>query len=93
MPALLRPPARIPRLEFVEIPWRRLTESGAQRTGLGAPVTEAVRSVVWFVRISGSNSCPPLEWGKAGLVADFRFQISDFRLACGAGRRVFVVVK
>jgi hypothetical protein len=56
-------PARAPRLEFGGIAWRSLTESGAQRTGSGAPVTDSVRCVVRFVRISGPNSCPPLEWG------------------------------
>jgi hypothetical protein len=64
LPACFRPSLRpsAPRLEFTSIPWRRLTQSGAQRTESGAPVTESVRCVVRFVRISGSNSCPPLEW-------------------------------
>jgi hypothetical protein len=70
---LFRPtssPARIPRLEFGWIPWRNLTQSGAQRTGSGAPVTASVRSVVRFVRISRSNSCPPLERDRVCLPFD-----------------------
>jgi hypothetical protein len=78
-------PAHIPRLEFVGIPWRRSTQSGAQRTGSGAAVTEAVRSVVRFVQNSGPNSCPPIEWGRRGwwLISDCRFQISDWPAALG----------